>query len=114
RRFRWCFARKASDNLQMKDDEAHAGTAPDRQKKRYFGMSTTLEPPPHETLEPDLHSFEHHWQDEADAAFLYRILAAAEPDQHKKDVYSRLAEVEDRHVVVWGDLMKQHGHPPKP
>ena len=76
-------------------------------------MSTTLEPPPRETLEPDLHSFEHHWQDEADAAFLYRILAAAEPDQRKKDVYSRLAEVEDRHVVVWGDLMKQHGHPPK-
>ena len=77
-------------------------------------MSTTLERPPHKTPEPDVHSFEHHWQDEADAAFLYRILAAAEPDQRKKDVYSRLAEVEDRHVVVWGDLMKQHGHPPKP
>src|SRR5205823_2283617 len=90
------------------------GTAPERQKKRYFGMSTTLERPPRETPEPDVHSFEHHWQDEADAAFLYRILAAAEPDQHKKDVYSRLAEVEDRHVVVWGDLMKQHGYPPKP
>jgi hypothetical protein len=76
-------------------------------------MSTTLERPPRETPEPDVHSFEHHWQDEADAAFLYRILAAAEPDQHKKDVYSRLAEVEDRHVVVWGDLMTQHGYPPK-
>ncbi len=26
----------------------------------------------------DLDTFEHHWQDEADAAFLYRILAKAE------------------------------------
>jgi vacuolar iron transporter family protein len=71
-------------------------------------MATTIGP-----SGPDIHVFEHHWQDEADAAYLYRILAAAEPDAHKKDIYSRLAEVEDRHVVVWGDLMSKHGHPPK-
>ena len=65
------------------------------------------------TARPDIHTFEHHWQDEADAAFLYSILADAEPDVRKKDIYARLAEVEDRHVVVWGDLMSQHGHPPK-
>ena len=78
-------------------------------------MSTTLEPPTPRTniREIDVHAFEHHWQDEADAAYLYRILAAAEPDQNKKDIYSRLAEVEDRHVVVWSDLMTSHGHPPK-
>jgi vacuolar iron transporter family protein len=76
-------------------------------------MPTTLDTPPRAAHEPDIHSFEHHWQDEADAAYLYRILAAAEPDQHKKHIYSRLAEVEDRHVVVWGDLMTSHGHPPK-
>jgi hypothetical protein len=63
---------------------------------------------------PDVHTFEHHWQDEADAAFLYRILSDAEPDARKKDIYARLADVEDRHVVVWGDLMTKHGHPPKP
>ncbi len=63
--------------------------------------------------EPDVHTFEHHWQDEADAAFLYRLLSEAEPDAHKKDIYARLAAVEDRHVVVWGDLMAKHGHPPK-
>jgi len=79
-------------------------------------MATTLEPPPGkgERRAPDVHTFEHHWQDEADAAFLYRILAASEPDSHKKDIYARLAEVEDRHVVVWGQLMEKHGHPPKP
>src|SRR6267143_1415024 len=77
-------------------------------------MSTTLEPREahSKSREIDVHSFEHHWQDEADAAYLYRLLAAAEPDPKKKDVYSRLADVEDRHVVVWSDLLAQHGHPP--
>lgn len=72
-----------------------------------------LEIPPRNVPDPDIHAFEHHWQDEADAAYLYRILAAAEPDPKKKDIYARLAEVEDRHVVVWGDLMANNGHPPK-
>jgi predicted membrane protein (TIGR00267 family) len=77
-------------------------------------MSATLEPreaPPH-VREIDVHAFEHHWQDEADAAYLYRLLAAAEPDPKKRDIYSRLADVEDRHVVVWSDLLATHGHPP--
>jgi len=72
-----------------------------------------LDAPEREIPEADLHAFEHHWQDEADAAYLYRILADAEPDQKKKDIYSRLAEVEDRHVVVWSELMKIHGHAPR-
>jgi VIT1/CCC1 family predicted Fe2+/Mn2+ transporter len=58
---------------------------------------------------PDLHAFEHHWQDEADAAFLYRVLASEEPDSHKKSLYLRLAEVEDKHVEVWANLLSQHG-----
>jgi predicted membrane protein (TIGR00267 family) len=77
-------------------------------------MSATLEPPTAgpKSREIDVDAFEHHWQDEADAAYLYRLLAAAEPDPKKKDVYSRLADVEDRHVVVWNDLLTTHGHPP--
>jgi VIT1/CCC1 family predicted Fe2+/Mn2+ transporter len=63
--------------------------------------------------EPDLQAFEHHWQDEADAAYLYRILADAEPDASKSDLYRRLADVEDRHVQVWGDLLRRHGRPPR-
>ena len=59
--------------------------------------------------DPDLHAFEHHWQDEADAAFLYRVLADAEPDAQKKSLYQRLAEVEDKHVLVWQNLLAQHG-----
>ena len=77
-------------------------------------MSTTLEPPKARPKSPeiDVHAFEHHWQDEADAAYLYRLLSAAEPDPKKKDIYARLADVEDRHVIVWADLLAQHGHPP--
>ena len=58
---------------------------------------------------PDLHAFEHHWQDEADAAYLYRILAKAEPDAKKRDLYLRLASVEDRHVEIWARLLSEHG-----
>jgi vacuolar iron transporter family protein len=61
---------------------------------------------------PDLDVFHHHWQDEADAAFLYRKLAASEPDPKQSDVYARLAVVEDRHVEIWAALLAQHGRPP--
>ena len=71
----------------------------------------TTETPAH--APPNLDVFAHHWQDEADAAYLYRILSNAETDPHKKDLYLRLAEVEDRHVQVWGNLLRQHGRQPK-
>src|SRR5437764_11761998 len=75
-------------------------------------MPTVSPPAPPTSSAPDLHAFEHHWQDEADAAYLYRLLSAAEPDPKKKDLYLRLARVEDRHVEVWGDLLRQHGREP--
>jgi vacuolar iron transporter family protein len=61
---------------------------------------------------PDLETFRHHWQDEADAAYLYRVLAAAERDPGKRDIYTRLADVEDRHVTVWGGLLSANGSKP--
>jgi hypothetical protein len=75
-----------------------------------MARTTTTEP----SGTPDLDEFTHHWQDEADAAFLYRHLAAAEQDASKRDIYQRLAEVEDRHVQVWGDLLARYGRPPGP
>ena len=63
---------------------------------------------------PDVHAFEHHWQDEADAAFLYRALASVEPDPKKQNVYTRLAAVEDRHVEIWAKLLTELGYPPRP
>ncbi|HXT02792.1 MAG TPA: hypothetical protein VN760_01315, partial [Casimicrobiaceae bacterium] len=68
--------------------------------------------PPASSAPPDLDVFEHHWQDEADAAYLYRLLSAAEPDAHKKELYARLAEVEDRHVQIWEGLLRDHGREP--
>src|SRR5437868_1115301 len=61
---------------------------------------------------PDLDVFHHHWQDEADAAYLYRLLSAAESDSKKSDLYRRLAEVEDRHVQIWAGLLREHGREP--
>lgn len=80
-------------------------------------MATTLPPPPRADLRPattDVHTFEHHWQDEADASYLYGILASLETDSRKRDIYQRLAEVEQRHVDIWARLLREHGHPPKP
>jgi VIT1/CCC1 family predicted Fe2+/Mn2+ transporter len=61
-----------------------------------------MPPPPHDWL--------HHLEDEADAAFLYRVLATAEPEESRTRIYQQLAEVEDRHVAMWRKLLAEHGH----
>jgi len=58
----------------------------------------------------DVKEWLHHWQDEADAAYLYLALAGQEADPHRKDVYIKLAGVEERHVQMWGKLLGEHGH----
>ena len=75
----------------------------------YLIMATTTTASESRTGAPDLDAFEHHWQDEADAAYLYRLLADAEPDSAKQDIYRRLADVEDRHLEIWAALLAQHG-----
>jgi VIT1/CCC1 family predicted Fe2+/Mn2+ transporter len=76
-------------------------------------MSPTA--PPSEALNlPDLDAFAHHWQDEAEAAYLYKFLSAAEQDPKKSDLYLRLAHVEERHTKIWGDLLAAHGRRPGP
>jgi VIT1/CCC1 family predicted Fe2+/Mn2+ transporter len=72
-------------------------------------MATLTPPTAEQPGAPDLESFEHHWQDEADAAYLYRLLADAEPDAAKQDIYRRLAHVEDRHLEIWAGLLEKHG-----
>ncbi len=52
-----------------------------------------------------------HWQDEFDAAYLYLVLAGQEPDPKKKDIYIKLAGVEERHTQMWEKLLAEHGHP---
>jgi len=64
--------------------------------------STSPTNPPHEWL--------HHLEDEADAAFLYRALAALEQDPASASLYAKLASVEDRHVSIWQKLLTDNGH----
>ncbi|MDQ2889231.1 MAG: VIT1/CCC1 transporter family protein [Gemmatimonadota bacterium] len=54
-------------------------------------------------------TFHHHWQDEADAAYLYDVLATLEKDPHKSDVFRRLSEVEKRHLEIWAQLIDENG-----
>jgi VIT1/CCC1 family predicted Fe2+/Mn2+ transporter len=75
-------------------------------------MTMASAPPVPDLSSHDLDTFVHHWQDEADAAYLYRLLSDAETDARKKDLYRRLAEVEDRHVEVWAGLLRRHGRDP--
>jgi VIT1/CCC1 family predicted Fe2+/Mn2+ transporter len=56
------------------------------------------------------HDWLHHLRDEADAAFLYRTLASLEQDAKRADLFRQLAGVEDRHVAVWQQLLRDHGH----
>ncbi len=51
----------------------------------------------------------HHLRDEADAAFLYHELSAAERDPKKAKLYKQLAHVEERHVEMWRTLLQEHG-----
>src|SRR6266566_6961370 len=53
----------------------------------------------------------HHWQDEFDAAYLYLVLAGQEHDSKKKEIYIKLAGVEERHTQMWEKLLAEHGHP---
>ena len=56
------------------------------------------------------HEWLHHLEDEADAAYLYRELAALEKDPSRADLYRKLAGVEDRHVEMWRGLIRDGGH----
>jgi len=53
-----------------------------------------------------------HFRDEADAAYLYGVLADAEPDPRRRETYRRLAEVEVKHTEVWRRLLLDHGVDP--
>ncbi len=50
----------------------------------------------------------HHLQEEVDAAYLYRILAGMISDENKKQIYLKLASVEDKHIIAWSDLIKKN------
>ena len=54
-------------------------------------------------------SWDEHYCDERDAAYLYRQLAAIEPNGERRQLFDRLARVEDRHVERWEQLFRESG-----
>jgi len=47
-----------------------------------------------------------HWQEEGDAAYVYRKLAADERDRDRGRLYRQLADVEDQHVDRWAMILR--------
>src|SRR3954453_12379049 len=68
------------------------------------GRSTPERPPP----DP---SWDEHYRDERDAAYLYRALAVVEPDRDRKQLFEELAVVEDHHTERWEELIAQSWRP---
>jgi VIT1/CCC1 family predicted Fe2+/Mn2+ transporter/rubrerythrin len=65
---------------------------------------------PQEKPQPDP-SWIEHYRDERDAAYLYRALATLEPNGERRQLFERLAHVEDRHVQRWEQLFRDSGRP---
>lgn len=53
-------------------------------------------------------TWKHHLQDEIDASFLYSAFANLEPDSDRKDILLELAEVENRHVARWEEMLTSY------
>ncbi|MDQ7819652.1 MAG: VIT1/CCC1 transporter family protein [Armatimonadota bacterium] len=69
-------------------------------------MSTSHPPSPSRS---EVAAWRDHWQDEGDAAFLYRRLAAAARDPRQARLFAELAEVEEQHAARWADLLRAAG-----
>jgi VIT1/CCC1 family predicted Fe2+/Mn2+ transporter/rubrerythrin len=61
-------------------------------------------------VQPD-DSWDEHYADERDAAWLYRELARVDRDHHRADLFAKLAGVEDRHTARWEELFREAGRP---
>jgi VIT1/CCC1 family predicted Fe2+/Mn2+ transporter len=60
----------------------------------------------------DIRRYRTNWQDEVDSAALYRVLAEVEDEEGLSEVYSRLAEAEERHTDFWEKKLEEAGAPP--
>jgi predicted membrane protein (TIGR00267 family) len=56
-------------------------------------------------------TWDEHYADERDAAWLYRELARSDSNAERSDLFGRLAAVEDRHTARWEELFQEAGRP---
>ena len=68
-------------------------------------MTSAHEPPAADA------TWDEHYSDERDAAYLYRALAAIEKDGERRQLFEKLAHVEDRHVQRWEELFRESERP---
>jgi VIT1/CCC1 family predicted Fe2+/Mn2+ transporter/rubrerythrin len=61
-------------------------------------------------IHPDA-SWDEHYADERDAAWLYRELGRVDRNRERADLFDRLAVVEDRHTAKWEELFREAGRP---
>jgi VIT1/CCC1 family predicted Fe2+/Mn2+ transporter/rubrerythrin len=61
------------------------------------------------TSDAQLKIWHEHWQDEGDAAYLYREIVSRETDARRKRVFSGLATVEDQHLARWAEVLRNAG-----
>lgn len=66
------------------------------------------------TIVKDLERYRTNLQKEIDGAFQYRALAAAEKNAKLAEVYTRLANTEEKHGAVWAEKLKEAGAPNLP
>jgi VIT1/CCC1 family predicted Fe2+/Mn2+ transporter len=57
----------------------------------------------------DVKRYRENLRDEVDGAAVYRLMAEAEADPHLATVYTRLADVEERHAAVWEAQLRAAG-----
>jgi VIT1/CCC1 family predicted Fe2+/Mn2+ transporter/rubrerythrin len=74
-------------------------------------MDASVQPQPLPDRPQADESWDEHYRDERDAAFLYRALAAVEDDRERRTLFEKLAVVEDRHGERWEQLFAQAGRP---
>ena len=70
---------------------------------------TDIETPPRTYTKADIKRFQSNLKEEVDGAALYRLLADAEEDPHLKELFSKLAVSEDRHLALWEAKLREAG-----
>ncbi len=55
-----------------------------------------------------IRTWKHHLQEEIDANFLYSQFAQLEPDPERQDILLELAEVENRHIGRWEEILDNY------
>jgi vacuolar iron transporter family protein len=56
-------------------------------------------------------TWDEHYADERDAAWLYRELSRVDKDRERAGLFERLSAVEDRHTAKWEELFRDAGRP---